>query len=109
MSSITRALKTLAREMNVPAMVTSELNQSVDRRNDKRPRLSDFDESMLIERYADVVLFIYRDDLYDPESMRRNIAEIIVAKHRQGPTATIELFFQPHLGLFRNTMQRPIE
>jgi replicative DNA helicase len=107
-SGILRALKALAREANVPVIVTSELGQSVDRRIDRRPRLSDFDEQMFIERYADAVLFIYRDDLYDSESMRKNIAEIIVAKHQQGPTGTVELFFQSDLGLFRNALKRDI-
>lgn len=105
-SSVMRALKALAREANVPVIVTSEVNQSVDRRIDKRPVLKDFDDPLAVERYADAVLFVYRDDLYDSDSVRKNVAEIIVARNQQGPTGTIELFFQRNLGLFRNVLKR---
>jgi replicative DNA helicase len=106
--SIIRVLKNLAKEMNVPLLVTSEVNQAVERRMDKRPVLNDFDESMLIERYADVVLFIHRNDLYDLELGRKNIAEIIVAKHRHGPTGTVELFYQTDPELYRNAIKREL-
>jgi replicative DNA helicase len=107
-SDIMRALKNLAKEINVPVLVTSEVSKSIERRVDKRPVLNDLDESMLIERYADVVLFIHRDDSFDPESWRKNIAEIIVAKHRRGPIATVELYYQADPECYINAQKREL-
>lgn len=91
---ITKALKNLARELDVPLVAGSQLNRGVESRADKRPLLSDLRDSGAIEEDADIVLFIYRDEMYDPETEMKNIAELICAKHRQGPTGMINLFFQ---------------
>ncbi|MBC7262767.1 MAG: replicative DNA helicase [Chloroflexi bacterium] len=92
-SYISRSLKSLARELNVPIVAVSQLSRAVESRQDRRPILSDLRESGSIEQDSDVVLFIYRDELYHEDSDRRNIADIIVAKHRNGPTGQISLRF----------------
>jgi replicative DNA helicase len=99
-SYISRALKGLARELNVPLIAASQLSRAVEQRHDKRPILSDLRDSGSIEQDADVVMFIYRDELYNPDSELKNIADIIVAKHRHGPTGTVQLFFRKHLAQF---------
>jgi replicative DNA helicase len=101
-SYISRSLKALARELNVPVIALSQLSRAVESRSDKRPMLSDLRESGSIEQDADVVLFIYRDDYYDENSERQNIADIIVAKHRHGSTGVISLYFRKELTLFRD-------
>ncbi|MHB0857522.1 MAG: replicative DNA helicase [Anaerolineae bacterium] len=99
-SYISRSLKALARELNVPVVALSQLSRAVESRTDRRPVLSDLRESGSIEQDADVVMFIYRDDMYHEDSARTNIADIIVAKHRNGPTDTISLHFNPSLTQF---------
>ncbi len=99
-SYISRALKGLARELNVPLVAASQLSRAVEQRHDKRPILSDLRESGSIEQDADAVMFIYRDELYNPETELKNIADIILAKHRHGPTGTIQLFFRKQLAQF---------
>jgi replicative DNA helicase len=99
-SSISRALKSLARELNVPVLAVSQLSRAVEARSDHRPVLSDLRESGSIEQDADVVMFIYRDELYNPDTDRKNIADIIVAKHRNGPTGQVPLFFKKELAQF---------
>ena len=102
-SEITRNLKNLARELNVPIIAVSQLNRSLEAREDKRPRLSDLRESGAIEQDADVVMFIYRHEYYHPEEQEtRGIAEVIVAKHRAGSTGPIEMTFQPEFTRFAN-------
>jgi len=100
-SAISRALKALARELNVPLIAVSQLSRAVESRHDKRPILSDLRESGSLEQDADVVIFIYRDDIYNPDTERRNIADIIVAKHRSGPTDQVPLYFKKELAQFR--------
>jgi replicative DNA helicase len=99
-SSISRALKALARELNVPVLALSQLSRGVEARTDKRPILSDLRESGALEQDADVVMFIYRDELYNENTERKNIADIMVAKHRNGPTGTVALFFKKELAQF---------
>ena len=99
-SSISRSLKALARELNVPILALSQLSRGVEARTDKHPILSDLRESGALEQDADVVMFIYRDELYNENTERRNIADIIVAKHRNGPTGTVALYFKKELAQF---------
>ncbi len=99
-SSISRGLKALARELNVPLLALSQLSRSVEARSDKKPILSDLRESGALEQDADVVMFIYRDELYNENTERKNIADIIVAKHRNGPTGNVALYFKKELAQF---------
>ncbi|MFB4471742.1 replicative DNA helicase [Oceanobacillus caeni] len=98
--SITRDLKLLARDLNIPIILLSQLSRGVEQRQDKRPMMSDLRESGNIEQDADVVGFLYRDDYYNKESEKQNIIEIILSKQRNGPTGTIELAFLKEYGKF---------
>ena len=109
-SDISRSLKTLAMELNVPIIALSQLSRSVESREEKRPMMSDLRESGSIEQDADIVMFLYRDDYYNKEARtedNNSISELIIGKHRNGPTATIELLFKKNTSTFLNLRKEP--
>ena len=101
-SEISRSLKALARELNVPVIALSQLSRSVESRQIKKPMLSDLRESGSLEQDADIVMFLYREDYYDPDTENKNITDVIIAKHRNGPVDTIQLYFQKEFTRFGN-------
>lgn len=105
-SYISRHLKVLARELNVPVLAAAQLSRAVEQRSDKRPVLSDLRESGSLEQDADIVMFIYRPDVYEDDPAKENIAEIMVAKHRNGPVGSVQLIFRKNLAKFENAATR---
>ncbi len=111
-SYISRMLKGLARELELPLVAASQLSRAVEQRADKRPVLSDLRESGSLEQDADVVMFIYRDEMYNPDTEKQHIADVIVSKHRNGPTGVVQLFFRQHLAQFLDAVPKdtlPVE
>lgn len=104
-SDISRSLKALARELNVPVIALSQLSRAVEKRDDHRPMLSDLRESGAIEQDADVVMFLYREDYYNKETERKHITEVIIAKQRNGPIGTVELVWMPDYTKFVNKLK----
>ena len=108
-SYISRNLKVLARELNVPVLAAAQLSRAVEQRADKRPVLSDLRESGSLEQDSDIVMFIYRPDQYEPDTVKQNVAEIMVAKHRNGPVGSVELIFRPNLAKFENAATQNLD
>ena len=101
-SEIARSLKALARELDVPVIALSQLSRAIEQRPDRMPKLSDLRESGEIEQTADLVMFIHREDYYNPTSEKGNLAEIIIAKQRNGPTGSVELVFRKEIARFHS-------
>ena len=108
-SEISRSLKSLARELNIPVLALSQLSRAIESREGQFPRLSDLRESGSIEQDADVVLFIYREDKVRKDVEQKNIADIIIAKHRNGPVGKVRFYFNENYASFRNLEKRITE
>jgi replicative DNA helicase len=102
LSKVTRSLKGLARELHVPIIALSQLSRGVESRTNKRPMMSDLRESGSIEQDSDLVIMLYRDEYYNPDTPDRGVAEVIITKHRNGPVGTVKLLFEPQFTRFRN-------
>lgn len=104
-SDNSRALKSMAKELNIPVLVISQLSRAVEQRTPQIPRLADLRQSGTIEQDADVVLFIYREELYNPDTTKKGIADILISKHRNGPIGKVELYFDGRTTTFKNLEQ----
>lgn len=105
-ADVLRGLKILARDLRLPVLALAQLPKGLERRHDKRPLLSDFESSEPVDQFADMVLFLYRDEFYDPDTDDKGIAEVIVARHRDGPTGKIQLAFLESFGRFASLARR---
>jgi replicative DNA helicase len=108
-SYISRNMKILARELNVPVLAAAQLSRAIEQRADKEPQLSDLRESGSLEQDADVVMFIHRPELYEKDTLKQNLAQIKVAKHRNGPVGTVEMVFRDNLAKFENAATRHLD
>jgi len=108
-SYISRQLKILAREINVPVLAAAQLSRAVEQRADKKPVLSDLRESGSLEQDADIVMFIYRPEIYEEDPAKQNIAEVIVSKHRNGPVGSVQLIFRKNLAKFENATTHHVD
>jgi replicative DNA helicase len=108
-SYISRNLKVLARELNVPVLAAAQLSRAVEQRADKEPQLSDLRESGSLEQDADIVMFIHRPEVYEKDTLKQNIAQIKIAKHRNGPVGMVELIFRHNLAKFENAATRVVD
>lgn len=106
-SEISRSLKILAKELNIPVIALSQLSRATESRTDHRPMLSDLRESGSIEQDADIVMFLHREDYYDANTEKKNVAEVIIAKNRSGSTGTVELAWIPEYTKFANLYRGP--
>ena len=102
LSKVVVQLKEMAKVLNVPVIVLSQLDREIEHRSNKRPMLSDIRETQSLESHADIVTMIYRDEYYNPETEDRGITELITCKHRNGPLGTVKLLFEPQFTRFRN-------
>jgi replicative DNA helicase len=107
-SAIVRDLKSVARQLSVPIVLTSQVDGSVDRRVEKRPVLGDLPKNYNVDAYADIVMFVFREEMYDPYTPRRGVADVIVAKNRNGDTGEVNLVFSPSHGKFDDYVGQPI-
>ncbi len=108
-SYISRNLKVLARELNVPVLAAAQLSRAIEQRADKEPQLSDLRESGSLEQDADIVMFIHRPELYEKDALKKNVAQIKVSKHRNGPVGTVELIFRNNVAKFENAATRVVD
>ncbi|MEW5872065.1 MAG: replicative DNA helicase [Chloroflexota bacterium] len=108
-SYISRNLKVLARELNVPVLAAAQLSRAIEQRADKEPQLSDLRESGSLEQDADIVMFIHRPELYDKDTLKQNLAQIKVSKHRNGPVGTVEMVFRSQVAKFENAATRYVD
>ena len=108
-SYISRNMKILARELSVPVLAAAQLSRAVEQRADKDPQLSDLRESGSLEQDADIVMFIHRPEVYEKDTLKQNIAQIKVAKHRNGPVGMVEMVFRNNLAKFENAATRTVD
>jgi replicative DNA helicase len=108
-SYISRNLKVLARELGVPVLAAAQLSRAIEQRADKEPQLSDLRESGSLEQDADVVMFIHRPEMYEKDTLKQNVAEIKIAKHRNGPVGSVELVFRSAIAKFENAATRVVD
>ena len=105
LSKVVLDLKAMAKALDVPVILMSQLSRDIEYRENKRPMLCDLRETQALESHADVVVMIYRDEYYDPDTYDRGVTELITCKHRNGPLGTVKLLFEPQFGRFRNIAQ----